>query len=253
MGNGYYCFMDTNSGKYIDVSGGIVSNGTNVQLYEYNGTAAQQWRVIHGGKSSDGKNYYYIQSKLNSDYYLDISGGNSGNGTNVQFWVGNSTNAQKYILYYTSYDGNNSSPDNNNSSLITTNSKPASKVITYSKSKDGNTYLSAHFKVSEFACRDGNDTILIDQQLVYYLELIREHFGKPVTINSAYRTQSYNAKVRGADKSQHMYGRAADIVVSGVSPSAVYAYADSIGMPGLGKYSSFTHIDTRSSKSRWTG
>ena len=61
-------------------------------------------------------------------------------------------------------------------------------VKAYSKAKDGGKALSANFKVREFACSDGTDTIFIAPGLVGALQQIREHFGKPVTINSGYRT-----------------------------------------------------------------
>ena len=84
---------------------------------------------------------------------------------------------------------------------------------------------------------------------------IRDHFGKPVNINSAYRTVTYNKKVDGATQSQHLYGMAADISISGVSPKTVAEYAETL-LPktgGIGIYQTFTHIDVRATKSRWNG
>lgn len=131
--------------------------------------------------------------------------------------------------------------------------KPASKVVKYSKSRQGNQSLSKNFKVKEFACKDGSDTIYIDNQLVWYLQKIRDNYGKPVVINSAYRTSSYNKKVGGATNSYHMKGMAADIRISGVSPKTLASYAKSIGIKGVGTYKSFVHVDTRTSKSYWNG
>lgn len=131
--------------------------------------------------------------------------------------------------------------------------KPASKVVKYSKSRQGNQSLSKNFKVKEFACKDGSDTIYIDNQLVWYLQKIRDNYGKPVIINSAYRTSSYNKKVGGATNSYHMKGMAADIRISGVSPKTLASYAKSIGIKGVGTYKSFVHVDTRTYKSYWNG
>ena len=128
-------------------------------------------------------------------------------------------------------------------------------IKAYSKAKDGNTKLSANFKVKEFACTDGTDPIFIDTDLVDILQKIRSHFGKAVTITSAYRTPTRNKAVGGETYSQHLYGKAADIKVNGVSPKTVAAYAEKL-MPkkgGIGIYSTFTHIDTRSTRSRWNG
>lgn len=129
------------------------------------------------------------------------------------------------------------------------------KVRAYSKAKDGTKQLTKNFKVREFACSDGTDVIFISDDLVVVLQKIRDHFGKPVNINSAYRTPAKNKQVDGAAYSQHLYGTAADITISGVSPKAVAEYAETL-LPktgGIGIYKTFTHIDVRAVKSRWNG
>lgn len=118
-------------------------------------------------------------------------------------------------------------------------------VETYSLKKDGDTYLSDNFQVKEFACKDGADEILIDGQLVDILQQIRDHFGAAVTITSGYRTAAHNRAVGGVSNSYHMYGMAADIKVSGHTPREVAAYAESIGVKGIGLYTSWVHVDTR--------
>jgi len=131
------------------------------------------------------------------------------------------------------------------------------EIHAYSKAASGGKQLSAHFKVREFACGDGSDAVLVAPRLVMVLETIRAHFDAAVTINSGYRTPQHNAKVNGAAHSQHCYGMAADISVSGQKPETVAAFARSI-MPdwgGVGIYAKkgFTHIDVREKKSDWTG
>ena len=128
-------------------------------------------------------------------------------------------------------------------------------IKAYSKAKDGDKKLSANFRVREFACNDGSDPVFIDTDLVDILQKIRLHFGRAVTINSAYRTPSKNKAVGGETYSQHLYGKAADIKVKGVSPKKVAEYAEKL-LPkkgGIGIYSTFTHIDTRSTCARWNG
>jgi len=128
-------------------------------------------------------------------------------------------------------------------------------ISSYSKVRDGATQLSANFKVSEFACKDGSDAILIDDKLVVFLQKIRDHFAKPVTINSSYRTANHNAKNGGSPNSQHLYGKAADISVAGVVPLQVAQYAESIGVGGIGHapagQGNYVHVDTRTVISRW--
>lgn len=128
-------------------------------------------------------------------------------------------------------------------------------IKAYSKAKDGNKKLSTNFRVREFACTDGSDPIFIDSELVNILQKIRTHFGKAVTITSAYRTPTKNKAVGGAVYSMHLYGKAADIKISGVSPKKVAAYAETLlkNKGGIGVYSTFTHIDVRETKSRWNG
>ena len=128
-----------------------------------------------------------------------------------------------------------------------------SRVITYSLKKSGKTKLSDNFKVREFACNDGSNTVLVDQKLVALLQDIRDHFGASVYINSAYRTASYNKKVGGSSNSYHVKGMAADIWVKGVSPEEVAAYAESLGVKGIGLYDTFVHVDTRTAKFYWLG
>ena len=128
-------------------------------------------------------------------------------------------------------------------------------IKAYSKAKDGNNKVSTNFKVKEFACTDGSDPIFIDSELVTVLQKIRSHFGKSVTITSAYRTPGKNKAVGGETYSQHLYGKAADIKVSGVAPKKVAEYAETLlkNKGGIGTYSTFVHIDVRATKSRWKG
>lgn len=132
----------------------------------------------------------------------------------------------------------------------------------YSLAKDGNRRLAPDFKVRELRCRDGTDTIMVDEVLTVVLQCIREHFGKAVTITSGYRTPAHNAAVGGAKSSQHLLGRAADIRVQGVSVEDVAAYAESLlpNCGGIGRYpvkvgraTGWVHLDTRAEKARWRG
>lgn len=119
-------------------------------------------------------------------------------------------------------------------------------VKEYSLARDGETKISENFKVKEFRCKDGSDKILVDTDFVQNkLQLIRSHFGKPVTINSAYRTESYNSKVGGAKSSYHMKGQAFDIVVKDHTSLEVARLAESLGINGIIQYNTFVHVDSR--------
>lgn len=113
--------------------------------------------------------------------------------------------------------------------------------------------VGKHFSRAEFACRCGCGFDTVDVETIQVLDDVRECFEQPVYISSACRCPSHNQNVGGQLKSQHVMGRAADIIVQNVSPITVYAYLDSKYKDkyGIGKYEDFTHIDTRSKRARW--
>ena len=125
------------------------------------------------------------------------------------------------------------------------------------------TKLSKNFQSTEFDCHGDNccTETLIDPKLIDYLQTIRDHFGKAITITSGYRCPIHNSKVSKAKNSYHTQGpkySAADFVVSGVTPREVAKYAESLGIKGIGLYETksdgnFVHIDTRTHKSFWYG
>ena len=59
---------------------------------------------------------------------------------------------------------------------------------------------------------------------VRVLEPLRAHFGRPVLINSAYRSQKVNRAVGGSATSQHLRGEAADVEIPGISNLEVAQY-----------------------------
>ena len=114
--------------------------------------------------------------------------------------------------------------------------------------------LSKHFSRKEFACGDscGHDTV--DTELLEVLEMVRGKFG-PVRITSGHRCRIHNKSVGGMVNSQHLRGRAADIVVKNTEPEEVADFIESI-MPdhgGIGRYENFVHVDSRTNKARWRG
>lgn len=116
--------------------------------------------------------------------------------------------------------------------------------------------LSENFRLDEFKCKCGKcDPILVDDQLIIYLQKIRDHFGKRVNVNSGYRCAKHNAdpKVGGSPSSHHVKGMAADIRVEGVTPEEVARYAESIGIQRIGLYDNFVHIGSDSKKRFWLG
>ncbi len=111
--------------------------------------------------------------------------------------------------------------------------------------------LSRNFSRSEFACKCGCGFDTVDAELVNMLEQVREHFGQPITITSGCRCPDHNDTV-GGKASQHLKGRAADFKVKATSAQVVQDYCDE-AFPdgGVGRYSTWTHIDSRGVKARW--
>lgn len=120
---------------------------------------------------------------------------------------------------------------------------------------------SANFKASEFDCNDGTAVppkyYANVQKLMKQLEVLRTEMGGSISINSSYRTPKHNKSVGGKSNSQHLYAKAADIVVKGYTPKQVHAKieeltkAGKMTQGGLGLYNSFVHYDIRGTKARW--
>lgn len=118
--------------------------------------------------------------------------------------------------------------------------------------------LSANFNRMEFACgchcgfglRPGD----IDPLLITALQLLRNDLCGPLYISSACRCFSHNARVGGAENSQHLRGRAADVY--GFSPQLIRQAALEVkpfANGGIGFYPSagFVHLDVRETAARW--
>src|SRR5690606_9860826 len=116
--------------------------------------------------------------------------------------------------------------------------------------------LSKHFRVGDFAAKDGAPYARIAPELVELLDDLTEHFGTRVHINSAYRHPGLNfsARLDGAADSRHMAGPAADTGVEGPSPFAVAeAPGNSRGCRiGLGLGEHYLHVDLRDWAASWT-
>ena len=110
-----------------------------------------------------------------------------------------------------------------------------------------------YFSRSEFACNCGCGFSVVDVDLLDVLIDVREYFDSPLTINSACRCFGHNTYVGGTDKSKHLFGIAADIVVKDVTNERVQDYILNKypNSKGIGVYKSFTHVDVRDGKARW--
>ena len=124
--------------------------------------------------------------------------------------------------------------------------------------------LTENFNKREFDCKCGcempSSVFYEIEELANELQTIRDRFNAPIQINSAYRCLSHNKAIGGVSSSQHVLGKASDIVVKGYTSDEVadeleVMLEDECLFPfhlgGIGRYNTFTHIDTRPSKARW--
>ena len=102
------------------------------------------------------------------------------------------------------------------------------------------------FSPQELACR-GTGRLAIDERSMNMLQELRTRLGKPMILNSAYRSPSHNAAVGGAKGSLHMKALAYDCRMDNHDPQEFIAEALEVGFKGIGQYADkgFTHIDTR--------
>ena len=122
-----------------------------------------------------------------------------------------------------------------------------------------------NFSEAELNCNSGAECPYPDRlrHLAWTLQAIREYYGKPIRVNSGYRSPEHNAKIGGVRNSQHVQALAADLapttgkaedldrltaVVSGLAATG------KIPNGGIGTYKTFVHYDMRSSgPARWKG
>lgn len=114
--------------------------------------------------------------------------------------------------------------------------------------------LSENFDRSEFECRCGCGFSSVDPRLIEGLQKLRNKAKKAVHVNCGCRCKTHNRAVGGVRDSQHLYGRAADIWIEGMTPVELSRMAMQIPEfrnGGIGVYSTFVHVDVRGYPARW--
>lgn len=121
--------------------------------------------------------------------------------------------------------------------------------------------LTKNFELAEFNCRDGRkvppqymDNV---KKVAENLQVLRDHIGEAIHINSCYRPPDYNKKIGGAPNSQHLTASAADITTKSHTPKQLAAIIEKLikegkmKQGGLGIYPGFVHYDVRGTRARW--
>jgi uncharacterized protein YcbK (DUF882 family) len=81
---------------------------------------------------------------------------------------------------------------------------------------------------------------------------IRIPLNEPIIVNSWWRSPTRNEQVGGAENSQHLLGKAMDIRCLHITPKKVQAFITDSWPGGLGYGKTFTHVDIRARKARFT-
>jgi uncharacterized protein YcbK (DUF882 family) len=104
-----------------------------------------------------------------------------------------------------------------------------------------------HFSHKEMACK-GTGECRMSPEFMDTLEVIREEYGKPLTVTSGYRSPKYNTQVSTTGETgPHVQGQAVDIQIRGSDAFKLIQIALSHGITGLGVsqkgLSRFIHLD----------
>lgn len=93
LADGTYTISSLLNANYVlDVKDGSTSNSANIQLYQNNGTLAQQFKVSHDSQG------YVTFTNVKSGKVLDLNGAVVKDGGNIQQYTSNGTRAQKWIV-----------------------------------------------------------------------------------------------------------------------------------------------------------
>ena len=115
------------------------------------------------------------------------------------------------------------------------------------------------FDTKEFESKDGRqspfDDTVVKRELIVKLNAIRSKYGKPIVVNSGYRSPEHNAAVGGVKNSFHTLGLAADIRPLSKNmddlPELQRICDEMNRTGGVGFYDTFVHVDVRGEYARW--
>ena len=114
-----------------------------------------------------------------------------------------------------------------------------------------------YFQYEEFDSPDIQGSgQLMSKELLSKLDMIREEYGKPIHINSGYRTEAHNEKVGGKPASSHLKGLAVDVACSASRDRFNFVnLCVKHGITRIGIAKNFIHIDIDGDKDQdvmWT-
>jgi len=121
--------------------------------------------------------------------------------------------------------------------------------------------ITSNFSMSEFECKCGckmpeyvKKNVI---ELANNLQVLRDVVGK-LDLTNSYRCKNHNSDVNGSVNSQHLLGKAADIKSEPIKPKEMAQTVDDLmksenfKLGGIGIYNTFTHVDIRGTRARWS-
>ena len=103
-GNGYYYIKTAVNLLNMDVVNGVAKDNQGLQIYETNWTDSQKFKFVNvedtEGKQTIKDGIYNISTALDTNYVLDISEGSESNSANLQVWINDNVNQQKFLVEY---------------------------------------------------------------------------------------------------------------------------------------------------------
>ena len=121
--------------------------------------------------------------------------------------------------------------------------------------------MTKNFNIKEFECKCGckmpefvKKNVI---ELAENLQIIRDEVGR-LDLTNSYRCKDHNSDVGGSTSSQHLVGKAADVKSKSIKPKEMAQIVndlmknEKIKTGGIGIYNTFTHIDIRGVRARWS-
>lgn len=120
----------------------------------------------------------------------------------------------------------------------------------YTWKKGEDVQFTQHFSSKEFTCSCKHSDCIeqkISKELVEDLEKCRQEYGQAVIINSGYRCLKHNKEIGGANRSQHMEGKAADTRPKLLTTDTMDEWIKVLSgtFKAMGIAQSFIHVDVR--------
>jgi hypothetical protein len=103
-GSGYWVVPKTNPMCALDLRDGLTADGTSVQVWGRNATAAQRF-TLAAVSAPFASGVYSVRSALDSGKSLDVAGNATANATNVHLWDYNGSAAQRFAFSYDAATG----------------------------------------------------------------------------------------------------------------------------------------------------